>query len=141
MFHVERYPINKLPPVFRSASHQVVNIRIDHLQGQRLREGRRRTAFLTVNVNLQPHFAISHTKSDLPGTGIRLAEHEKFIHPMTDQLLRICAAERTTTAEIRNSLQDTGLSGGVRPVNKIVPGTKFERDGLQAPEIRTFKAY
>ena len=60
MFHVERDPIQEPAPQLRAPRHQVVNLRIDHLQRQRVRQRRRPAVSATVDSNLQPVAAVAN---------------------------------------------------------------------------------
>ncbi len=93
VFHVKRDPVQVATALVRPARDQVVNVRIDDLQGQRLGQRCRPPVALAIYAHFEPQCAVAHTDAGAAPSVLNLSEKDEFILSMTNQLLCGSAAK------------------------------------------------
>ena len=139
MFHVKRDPIEVTATLIGCPADKVVHIGVDYLQRQRRSQAGRTAAICTVNTNLQAGSAVTYADAGAGAIVIYLPKKNELLFAVPDQAVCRRPAKGFTAPEIGDRLQNARLARGVRAVDQIESGVRFELNGRQAAKIRRRK--
>jgi hypothetical protein len=132
---VERHPIQEAPPELWPTGDQVVHLRINDLQWQRLGQGRRAAGALSAHPNLKALSTISNPNVDFALCSLKLAKKDKILFSMLRQIGRTRATKGFSAPQIRQRLQKTCLPGGVGTTDQIKPRAQHELRIIKATKM------
>ena len=134
-FHVERDPVQKPPALVRPTANEVVDRRVDDLQGQRRGQCRSARLAFPIDTYLKALTAVPNPDADCSAAQFDTPEQHEGVLTMPDEVAGLATPKRLSPAEVRQRLQHTRLAGGVRPVDQRIAGVWLKLDVLETAKI------
>ena len=135
VFHVKPDPIDEAPPQLGTARDEVVHVRIDHLQWQRLGQRRRPALADTIDTDFEARAAVADAQAAGSGQAADLPEQHELLPAVPDQIWRTGATKGLAAAQVGHRLQQAGFAGGVRAVDQVEISSQLELGCFDATKV------